>query len=66
MKIARLVYMNQSSWFLLYVLIVKQIDEVEAYIIVELMVDKKTGEPVTLECSYCDGEMFEEKNDKSD
>lgn len=50
----------------MYVLIVKQIDEVEAYIIVELMVDKKTGEPVTLECSYCDGEMFEEKNDKSD
>lgn len=44
----------------------KGIDEVPAYIIGEFMVDKKPGEPVTLECPYCNGEMFEAKNDPSD
>lgn len=37
----------------------KQIDEVPAYLIGEFMVDKKLGEEVSLECPYCNGEMFE-------
>lgn len=44
----------------------KQIDEVPAYIIGEFMVDKKPGESVSLECPYCNGEMFEAKNDPSE
>ncbi|CAM5194531.1 hypothetical protein UACE39S_02271 [Ureibacillus acetophenoni] len=44
----------------------KQIDEVPAYIIGEFMVDKRPGEPVTLECPYCNGEMFEAKKDPSE
>lgn len=30
------------------------------------MVDKKPGESVSLECPYCNGEMFEAKNDPSE
>ncbi|KGR80300.1 hypothetical protein CD30_19750 [Ureibacillus massiliensis 4400831 = CIP 108448 = CCUG 49529] len=44
----------------------KKNDEVPAYIIGEFMVDKKPGEPVTLECPYCNGEMFEAKDDPSE
>ena len=44
----------------------KQIVEVPAYIIGEFMVDKRPGEAVPLECPYCNGEMFEIKEDPSE
>lgn len=44
----------------------KQIDEVPAYIIGEFMVDKRPGEAISLECPYCNGEMFEAKDDPSE
>ena len=37
-----------------------------AYIIGEFMIDKRPGEAVSLECPYCNGEMFEAKDDPSE
>ena len=44
----------------------KQIDEVPVYIIGEFMVDKRLGEAVSLECPYCNDEIFEAKEDPSE
>lgn len=40
--------------------------EYQNTIIGEFMVDKRLGEAVSLEYPYCNGEMFEIKNDPSE